>query len=232
MAADAGLLDAVRRARHELAVSGPRTVRSEGDFERVSLPDRDGDALRDLLIAERARVVIEIGLAYGSSALAIAEALVSDGSNGSALMILDPFQDSFRDAGWHAMVSAGLSGICSFVRDRSQLVLPRLVSDGFTADAAFVDGSHVFHNVFVDLAFLREVVRPGGLVVLDDCEWASVATAVRYFEMNCGWRRHPLESHTRLRAYRLPNPRVDPNFEDFSPFMLDRDRESPVTGAR
>lgn len=46
-----------------------------GDFERVALPLRDGNALRDLLIGERVGTVIEIGLAYGSSALAIAEAL-------------------------------------------------------------------------------------------------------------------------------------------------------------
>ena len=57
-----------------------------------------------------------------------------------------------------------------------------MATEGFVADAAFVYGSHVFHNVFVDLYFLREVVRPGGLIVLDDCEAPSVATALRYFE--------------------------------------------------
>ena len=31
-----------------------------------------------------------------------------------------------------------------------------LVAEGFVADAAFVDGSHIFHRVFVDLAFLHE----------------------------------------------------------------------------
>lgn len=30
------------------------------------------------------------------------------------------------------------------------------------ADAAFVDGSHVFHEVFLDLYYLRKVVKPGG----------------------------------------------------------------------
>jgi hypothetical protein len=80
------------------------------------------------------------------------------------------------------------------------------------------DGSHIFHNVFVDLFYLREIVRPGGLVVLDDCEWPSVATAVRYFELNTGWEPRPLETTTRLRAYRLPDPRVEPTFESFAPF--------------
>jgi hypothetical protein len=58
--------------------------------------------------------------------------------------------------------------------------MPRLVTDGLVADGAFVDGSHDFHNVFVDLFFLSELVRPGGLVIIDDHHWPSVATAARY----------------------------------------------------
>lgn len=101
---------------------------------------------------------------------------------------------------------------------RSQLVLPRLVAEDFSADAAFVDGSHVFHNVFVDLYFLRDLVRPGGLIVLDDCHWPSVATAVHYFEINTGWRREPISPSTRLQAFRLPLGRVEPSFDEFKPF--------------
>jgi hypothetical protein len=152
------------------------------------------------------------------SALAIAEALVALRSSGPYL-IVDAFQaDAFHDAGWRAIERAGLAGLCSLIRERSQLALPRLAAGGVRADAAFVDGSHIFHNVFVDLVYLREIVRPGGLIVLDDCEWPSVATAVRYFELNTGWRRQPLGAPTRLRAYRLPDPPVEPAFESFAPF--------------
>lgn len=63
--------------RQRLAVEGPRFTRSDGDFERVSIPAADGDVLRDLLIDEQAATVIEIGLAYGASALAIGEALAA-----------------------------------------------------------------------------------------------------------------------------------------------------------
>jgi hypothetical protein len=98
------------------------------------------------------------------------------------------------------------------------LALPRLVTEGFVSDAAFVDGSHIFHNVFVDLYFLREVVRPGGLVALDDCHWPSVSTALDYFVVNTGWRQVAVPTPSRLRAFRLPAERVEPNFEDFKPF--------------
>jgi predicted O-methyltransferase YrrM len=197
--------------------AGPESERADGDFALVGLPRADCDVLRDLFMAERARVVVEIGLAYGGSALAIEEALVSEGHSETWHLIIDAYQDLFEDAGWNAIVAAGLGNRCSLLRERSQLVLPRLVTEGLVADAAFVDGSHIFHNVFVDLFFLRELVRPGGLVVLDDCHWPSVATAVRYFELNTGWQSQPIAEPTRLRAFRLPDPRLEPGFETFTP---------------
>ena len=211
------LVARIRDARRRLAADGPPRVRADGDFDKVSIPASDADVLRDLLLAESPNTVIEIGLAYGSSALAIAEALAATGRE-ARHVIIDAYQDSFDGAGWAAIVGAGLTSTCSLVEERSQLALARLAADGFVADAAFVDGSHIFHNVFVDLFYLRELVRPGGLVILDDCSFPSVATAVRYFEVNTGWQPEPIAWPTRLRAFRLPTTRTEPDFQSFRPF--------------
>ena len=70
-------LNQIHVVRTQLHKEGPTHLRPfPGDFERVALPREDGDILRDALIAENAKVVIEVGLAYGSSALAIGEALL------------------------------------------------------------------------------------------------------------------------------------------------------------
>jgi hypothetical protein len=111
-------------------------------------------------------------------------------------------------------------------------VRDRLAREG-PADAAFVDGSHRFHEVFVDLYFLRKIVRPGGVIVLDDDWTPSVRTAIRYYERNLGWTAIPAafadgtvrtiggdpaaEAVPRCRALRLPDPPVEP-FEEFRPF--------------
>jgi predicted O-methyltransferase YrrM len=218
MGSEQELVGRIRAARRRLAADGPPRVRSGGDFERVSVPVPDSDVLRDLLLAEKPGTVIEIGLAYGSSALAIAEALLAAGSGEARHVIVDAYQKHFHGSGWAAIAGAGLAGLCSLVEERSQIALPRLLRDGFVADAAFVDGSHIFHNVFVDLFYLRELVRPGGLVILDDCSYPSVATAARYFEVNAGWESEPIAWPTRLRAFRLPNPRTEPDFKSFRPF--------------
>ena len=82
----------VRAVRAELHVAGPRRRRPlERDFDRVALPAPECDVLRDALIAHSAHVVIEVGLAYGSSALAIGEALCSTGGTDVSHIVIDPF---------------------------------------------------------------------------------------------------------------------------------------------
>jgi hypothetical protein len=215
--------------RRELAEHGPpRQPEGAPDFATASLPERDCDRVRDLLVDERVGTVVEIGLAYARSALAIGEALLRVGSRTPRHVVIDPFQyTAYHGVGWELLHSAGLDGVAELVTEPSQRFLPRLADAGFTADAAFVDGSHHFHNVFVDLVFLGEIVRPGGLVLLDDVCWPSVGAAAAYFEVNLGWRPMPdapadgtatPASGARTRAYRLPEPRPTVDFRDFRPF--------------
>lgn len=211
-------LHRVRAVRAELHAAGPKRTRPfEGDFERVALPAVDGDTLRDILVAHGAHAVIEVGLAYGSSALAIGEALCLTGGTGASHIVIDPFQTTAYDnVGWDALNAAELAAQTTFIGEASSIALARLAGDGFTADAAFVDGSHRFHEVFVDLYFLRKLVRPGGLIILDDAAWPSVATALRYFDLNLGWR--PVSIGGRLTARRVPDEPFEPVFTDFKPF--------------
>jgi predicted O-methyltransferase YrrM len=220
----------VRDVRRRLAHDGPPWTRDRAnDFDTVTVPERDCDALRDLLIAEGVETVIEVGLAYGRSALAIGEALVAVGTSRPLHVIIDPLQATeWSNVGWQMLRSAGLDRIARLVLQPSSMALPQLIAEGLTADAAFVDGSHRFHEVFVDLYFLRKIVRPGGIIVLDDHWWPSVRTAEHYFELNMGWRAvsgafdagtidHETR-RTRLQALRLPDPPFEPSFEHFQPF--------------
>jgi predicted O-methyltransferase YrrM len=222
-------LERIRRVRRNLAQAGPPRMRRPGDFEKVAVPTRDCDLLRDLLIDERAETVVEVGLAYASSALAIGEALMTVGAENSRHLIIDPFQESaFANVGLELLEDAGLMEIAQLSLEPSCLALPRFLAKGQTADAAFVDGSHRFHEVFLDLYFIRKIVQPGGLVVVDDYCWPSVQTAVRYFEVNMGWRSiaSAFEAGTtdettkmpRARALRLPDPAFEPAFEAFKSF--------------
>jgi predicted O-methyltransferase YrrM len=226
----------IREVRRRLVREGPPWTRDyERDFETVTMPERDCDLLRGLLISEAAETVVEVGLAYASSALAIGEALVTVDPSQPRHVIIDPFQERvWSNVGWDLLRSAGLDSVATLMLAPSSIALPQLVTEGFIADAAFVDGSHRFHEVFVDLYFLRKIVRPGGLIVLDD-NWApSVRSAVHYYEQNLGWTAIPdafaggtvvtvgadptAEPMTRCTAFRLPNLPFEPSFQEFHPF--------------
>lgn len=234
---DTGVMRArVSEVRRRLVREGPPWTRDrERDFDTISMPERDCDLLRDLFIAEGVSTVVEVGLAYGSSALAIGEALVTVDPPRPRHVVIDPLQDrEWADTGWDLLRAAGLDGIARLLRAPSSIALPQLVTEGLIADAGFVDGSHRFHEVFVDLYFLRHIVRPGGLIVVDDHWTPSVRTAVRYYERNLGWTALPdafasgtmttvggdpdTEPVTRCLALRLPDPAFEPPFTDFHPF--------------
>jgi predicted O-methyltransferase YrrM len=226
----------IRKVRRRLAQEGPPWTRDrEADFMTVTVPDRDCDQLCDLLISEGVQTIVEVGLAYASSALAIGEALVTVNPPRPRHIIIDPFQErDWSNVGWDLLRSAELDSIASLILAPSSIALPQLVTEGLVADAAFVDGSHRFHEVFVDLYFLRKIVRPGGLIIMDDAETPSVLTAVRYYEQNLGWTVIPgafpggtpttaaadvqAEPATRCKAIRLPDPPFEPPFEEFRAF--------------
>ncbi|WP_020576194.1 class I SAM-dependent methyltransferase [Actinopolymorpha alba] len=225
--------DRIAAVRRQLAQDGPPWTREDADdFTKVTVPEEDCDAIRDLLIGEGVTRVIEVGLAYGRSALAIGEALVSVSAEEPVHVIIDPFQaTAWANVGWNLLTSAGLDTIARLILQPSSLALPRLLAEGFTADAAFVDGSHRYHEVFVDLYFLRKIVRPGGLIIMDDYRWPSVQTAARYYETNLGCQVvegalagggtvNPATGHPRMRVLRLPDHPFEPAFDEFKPFWF------------
>jgi hypothetical protein len=82
----------VAAVRRELTEHGPpRSPDAGPDFATVTLPELDCDQVRDLLVEERVGTVVEIGLAYASSALAISEALLRTGSRNPRHVVIDPY---------------------------------------------------------------------------------------------------------------------------------------------
>jgi predicted O-methyltransferase YrrM len=198
-----------------------------------SIEREQGEALRDLAIAAGAERTIEVGLALGMSALFLCQALVPRGGRHVAI---DPFQtESWNGAGLRTLREAGVEDMVEVIEEESQLALPRLVTEGREFDLAFVDGDHRFEGVFLDLYFMTSLVRPGGLVVVDDMWMPAVRTAVAYLERNLAvtlepdalpnafrWRRRRLSrgvpSGTGDTAVlRLPNERPKPRWDEFVP---------------
>ena len=62
------------------------------DFRTVTITSKEGEAVRDWVLNENAARTIEIGLAFGFSALYICEGLLLNGHPNAKHVTLDPWQ--------------------------------------------------------------------------------------------------------------------------------------------
>jgi predicted O-methyltransferase YrrM len=174
-----------------LVRDGEAVARSDGSVHAlfpVAIGPAEGEELRACVIREAATRTIEIGLGYGLSALFICDALLANGDEAAGHVVIDPHQATrFADCGLQFVEEAGVADLVEHHAEESQIVLPRFLEAGRRFDLAFVDGTHRFEAVFVDLFYLGRLVRSGGIVFVDDYQLPVVASAVSFFTTNREW---------------------------------------------
>lgn len=182
----------IRSVIDRLIVDGSTHEAADGsrhDVRSVSISVGEGEALTRWVLREQAVDTIEIGLAFGVSALRICEGLIESGNPDVRHVALDPFQArSFSNRGLHALEEAGVISIVEFHAEMSQIALPAFLQKGRSFDLGFVDGNHRFDSVFLDLFYLGRLLRRGGVVFLDDYDLPGIRRAVSFYVTNLGWR--------------------------------------------
>lgn len=200
----------VRAVIERLVRDGRVVARADGSSHElfpIAVPTDVGESLRAWVRREGAKRTIEIGLAYGISALHICEGLVANGHPDARHVAIDPYQRTgpdgvgFASCGLQFLEEAGLMPVVEYHEEESQIALPRLLAEGRSFDLAFVDGNHRFDRVFLDLYYLGRLVRRGGVVILDDYELPGIARAASFFLTNLGWK---LEEVSHSDAHRAP----------------------------
>lgn len=181
----------VRRVIERLARDGTAVARSDGQVHRlfpVAASPAEGEALRDWVHREAAVRTIEIGFGYAISALFACEGLLMNADATAGHVVVDPHQSTrFADCGLQFLDEAGVTELVDHHAEESQIVLPRFLAEGRSFDLAFVDGNHRFDGVFVDLVYLGRLVRPAGIVFVDDYQLPAVARAASFFLANLNW---------------------------------------------
>ena len=115
-----------------------------------SIDQNEAEFLSEIVAELRPVVTLEVGLAFGASALAICDALQVTSSNRH--IVIDPFQNhrKWSGIGLHNLRRAGFEQIIEFHEAYSYTILPQLQTTGQKIDFAFIDGAHTFDFVFVD----------------------------------------------------------------------------------
>jgi len=182
------LRGSLRAARERIYASGK--IEGEDGVARavwpVGLTAERGEALRGLVVRERAMACVETGFGMGMSASFLLEGAMEVGGERARVVSMDPFQTSqWGGAGRRHLREAGAGDRHVLCGERSEMVLPRMVAEGGEGakfDFAFIDGDHRFEHAFIDVFYARRLVGPGRVVVVDDAWMPSVRKCAGFFE--------------------------------------------------
>lgn len=208
-----------------LVREGSAAAHSDGTVHSlfpVAVSAAEGEALRDVVLREGATRTIEVGLGYGISTLHVCEGLLINAGSAARHVAIDPYQAArFANCGLQFLDEAGVAGIVEHHAEESKITLPRLLGEGRSFDLAFVDGNHRFDGVFVDLFYLGCLVRPGGIVFLDDYQLPGIARAASFFLKNLDWALEEVSAADDfhqwavLRTSEVPDTRPFDYYVDF-----------------
>lgn len=142
--------------------------------------------IRTLMMEFAPERTLEIGMAFGGSALTFA-ASHRDLRHAARRQhtAIDHAQNSYwDDAGRQNLERAELADYVEVIEQYSALALPQLITEQRKYDLIYVDGSHQFEDVLVDFVFCHELLNTGGMILFDDSTDSQVAKVLRFIESN------------------------------------------------
>jgi predicted O-methyltransferase YrrM len=164
---------------------------------QYSISASEGQFLQQLVRQLDPTVSLEVGLAYGVSALFICDAL--NARNGTQHIAIDPNQtiaidpndpsrgDSWGGIGISNLRRAGYGDIVRLIEAPSYRALAELERSGQRIEFAFIDGWHTFDFTLVDFFPIDRMLNIGGVVAFDDASWPSVRKVCRFVKNNLAY---------------------------------------------
>jgi predicted O-methyltransferase YrrM len=142
--------------------------------------------LKNVCATFKPQRTMEIGMAFGGSCLLLAAMHRQAGTGPNRQhTAIDPFQTSLWERlGIEAVERAGLSGYVRVREELSSQALPQMVADKQEFDLVYIDGSHLFEDVFVDAYYTLRVLSPNGIVLFDDCRTRHVKKVIEFIRRN------------------------------------------------
>jgi cephalosporin hydroxylase len=178
-----------------------RTGKQFENLDALSTPN-NLFTLRRLILALKPERTLEIGLSFGGSALMFAATHRDlNRSPANQHVAIDPFQSTVWDScGLMALERAALREYIDFRAVFSAIELPRMMTAGDRFGLVYIDGSHLFEDVFVDAYFVTRLLEPGSVVTFDDSSNRHVSKVLSFLRTNY----KDLLEEIDLRPYRAP----------------------------
>ncbi|ARE41233.1 hypothetical protein RGUI_3092 [Rhodovulum sp. P5] len=135
----------------------------------------EAEILRDLILQEGARKIIEVGFYQGKSSAYIGAILEDQGEEGSLLTLDMASARRHRPNIEDLLEKAGLAQRVTpiFCKRSYTWELQRLISapERPLFDFCYFDGGHTWDSTGFGVLLIDMLLRPGGLLLLDDMDW-------------------------------------------------------------
>ena len=160
--------------------------------------------IEQILRCNRPENTLEVGMAFGGSSLIFADVGGTMCPGLYRHTSIDPYQSTVWDGvGMQCLESAGLQDFVELFEEPSSLVLPRMVAEGRRFGLIYVDGSHLFEDVFVDAYFCMRLLAEDGYLLFDDSSNRHVAKVLAFIDHNQPAIKRTSETSLRHRIARL-----------------------------
>ena len=171
------LIENLYRANRTIGKSGKKFEQLYG----LSTPNTL-KAIEQLMKQHSPRNTLEVGMAFGGSAVVFAAMhRRSDPTGRHVHIAIDPYQSSIWDSvGRLKLEESHLIDFVEVIEEKSSVVLPRLMAAGRQFGMIYIDGSHLFEDVFVDAYFCARLLEIGGYILFDDSTDPHVAKVLAF----------------------------------------------------
>lgn len=142
-------------------------------------------AIRYIVATQKPSKTLEIGLAYGASALTFLATHAELNSAGAQHVAIDPYQSTaWRSAALEAIAAAGLAANFRLIEQDSAFALPAMCLSGQKFGLIYIDGSHIFEDVFCDFYYCTRLLASNGWLLFDDSRDRHVNKVIRFIDKN------------------------------------------------
>lgn len=145
----------------------------------------EGMTLYQLIKKTKPKRTLEIGMGYGLSTLFICQAHCDNGNTERCHVVVDPYQRTgFGSIGLLNAQKAKLDKYLHFHERLSHDILPQLLNQKECFDFIFIDGSHLFDYVMLDLFYSDKLLPIGGYIMFDDLVMPAIQKVLSYILKN------------------------------------------------
>lgn len=187
---------------------------------RSMMSDESRTSLFCLIRALKPAVAVEIGTHYAGTTEVMARAVWENGHG--VVHTVDPYGRRDRAPAVMAAWPEPLRGVVEFYELSSMDYFTRQVQSSAVLDLVLVDGNHDFEYALFDLQMAVRLLRPGGIVVMDNVEqtgpyfaarelvarspgWADLGGALAAFEPLQPFAHRPSIPETSFLVLRAPD---------------------------